>query len=128
MAAAATPVFGPGLLGSLDDLAVRCAIIAISVPAGVFLLALAQGHRLFVEPPSHTGQPLLSVGMASYIVIPMVALTSAACAGVLAVTAGWSGVRSNLQVVRAAFLVTSAVLAILMAVVYDWYLLPDLLG
>jgi hypothetical protein len=128
MAEAGTPVFGTGLRGSLDDLAVRCAIIATSIPAGVFLLALAQGHRFFVEQPSHTGQPLLSVGMASYIIIPMVAMTSAVCAGVLAVTTGWSGMKSSLQVVRAAFLVTAAVLAILMAVVYDWYLLPDLLG
>ncbi len=121
-------MFGRGLLGSLDDLAVRCAIVAIGLPALVFVVALARGHRFFVDQPGHPGQPLLAAALASYVVVPMLALAAAISGAVVALAASWAARPSALQVARSAFLVSAGVLAILMAVAYDGYLLPDVLG
>lgn len=121
-------VFGGGLLGSLDDLAVRCAIVATSVPALVFVVALVTGHRFFADEHVSPGEPLVAAALASYIVIPMLAMTSAVSATVVTVSLGWLGNATGARASRAAFLVAAGALAILMAVVYDGYLLPDVLG
>jgi len=119
--------FEHGLLGSLHELALRCSVAAICVPLAAGVVAVVSGHRFFLardgSPPS---QPVLTAAMASFVLVPMLALLGSFCAAVVAVALARSSDPRSVRAWRAAFLVAVGAWSLLMAALYDFYLLPDL--
>ena len=119
--------FEYGLVGSLHDLALRCSAVAILTPLAVGLAALASGHQFFVErEASPASGPVLAAALASFMLEPMLALVGAICGVVVAVALARAPGPRSVRAWRGAFVASVGIWAVLMAVVYDVYLLPDL--
>ncbi len=121
--------FEEGLLGSLHEMALRCCALAIFAPAAVTVAAFLAGHDFFStgEDPV-LSQPLLALALASFILVPMLALTGSVCGVLVATILLHAAGPLQLRAVRAAFLLAVGALSLAMALFYDLYLLPGLTG
>jgi hypothetical protein len=119
--------FEHGLLGSLHELALWCCTAAIGVPVIAVSLAFLGGHQFFIVrdagPPS---RPLLALVLASFILVPMLALAGAICGLTVSLGLARTSDPGPVRAWRAAFLVAVAALALLVAGAYDLYFVPDL--
>ncbi len=119
--------FEHGLLGSLHDLALWCCMAAIGAPVVAVSVAFLGGHEFFADgdsgPPS---RPLMALVLASFILVPMLALAGAICSLAVSVGLVWAGDPGPVRAWRAGFLVAVAVMALVVAAVYVLYFVPDL--
>lgn len=96
-------------------MALRCAVVAVAVPSVVFAGWLALGQSTVAASGGGSGRPVFAAIMATFVLVPMLALTAAAAAtfAVAAIArAHWSVRRRAL---RATFLASAAVWALLAA-------------
>lgn len=117
--------FEVGLARSLADLSVRCALTAMAIPAFAFLVAVALGHD-FGGSEGRASEPLMVLALGSWVLEPMLALTAVATALIASAAVLLSSAPVRLKLRLAASRVALSVLSLLLAVVYDGYLLPDL--
>jgi hypothetical protein len=116
---------GSGLLGSLDDLALRAALLALALPLGVLLIRFALGFRPgdTVAHGDITG-PLLAITLATYILVPMLALAAAAGATGVMLGAAMAQRLTFWRLWRGAFLLVVAAWAVAGAYIYDAVVIP----
>ena len=113
-----------GLLRSLAELSLRSSLFAIGIPA-----VIALGFRLTgrsVTSGSSTGDlsfPILAVAIGSFVLIPMLALTGAATAAMVAAHLLWSGRGGGWRVL---FLVCLGAWALATAYAYDTVVIPSI--
>lgn len=113
-----------GLLRSLSELSLRSSLFAIGLPAGIALAFRITGHS--VTSGSSTGDlafPVLAVAIGSFVLIPMLALTGAATAAMVAGHLLWFGRGSRW---RPLFLVCLAAWAVVTAYAYDTVVIPSI--
>ena len=119
--------FEHGLLGSLHELALWCCTIAIGLPVMAVSGALLGGHQFFAmrdyEAPS---QPVLAFVLTSFILVPMLALAGVISGVIVSLGLVRTPDPAPVRLWRAAFLVAAGALAVLVAVTYDIYFVPDL--
>lgn len=121
--------FEEGLLASLHELALRCCALAIAGPVAVAVVAFLAGHNFFStgEEPD-LSQPVLTMALTSFILVPMLALAGSLCGLVAALALVRAEGPRQVRVWRAAFLVAVGAWSLAMALFYDLYLLPGLTG
>lgn len=124
------PIWRTGLLGSLTDLSLRTSFVAIGIPLTVVAIAYATGHRVDgPDVPNHPGNALLSVMIATFVLVPMFALAGAATALIVAIRIVLvSGPGFLARTLQAAFLLAVAAWAVVTAIAYDGYVVPRLTG
>ena len=124
------PIWRTGLLGSLTDLSLRTSFVAIGVPIIVVAIAYATGHRVDgPDVPNQPGNALLSVMIATFVLVPMFALAGAVTALIVAIRIVLiSGPGFLLRTLHAAFVLAVAAWAIVTAMAYDGYVVPRLTG
>ncbi len=113
-----------GLLRSLSELSLRSSLFALGLPAGIALAFRITGHSI-TGGGSNGGLsfPVLSVAIGSFVLIPMLALTGAATAMMVAVHLLWFGRGSGW---RALFLVCLGAWALVAAYAYDTVVIPSI--
>jgi hypothetical protein len=112
-----------GLRGSLDELSLRASLIAICAPVAVVLLRLATGYSPGGDNRGDIPDPVLAIAIASFILVPMLALTGAATALVVMAATLWS--RDD-RSWRAVFLLSVGASAMATAVLYDIVVIPEI--
>jgi hypothetical protein len=124
------PIWRTGLLGSLTDLSLRTSFIAIGVPITVVAIAYATGHRVDgPDVPNHPGDALLSVMIATFVLVPMFALAGATTALIVAIRIVLvAGPGLFARTLQASFLLAVATWAVLTAIAYDGFVVPRLTG
>ncbi len=117
-----------GLIRSLNDLSLRTSFAAICLPMGVVAVAYATGNALHASDPNpDPGVPLLSLALGTFVLVPMLALTGALTAIVLAISLLWlPGAGSLTRTMHALFVLAVGVWAVVTAAAYDWYVVPRL--
>ena len=120
---------GEGLLGSLGDLSLRSSLVAICLPIAAVAWALAAGRPLDGASGAQLEGAALAAMVATFVLVPMFALTGAATA-ILVVVATLVARREPAvaRVLRAAFVFAVAALAAAMAVAYDVLAVPRITG
>lgn len=114
-----------GLIGSLGELSLRSSLVAICVPVVAVALAWAAGRPLEGSGPAHLEGPALAAMLATFVLVPMFALTGATTAIVVAGATLLSARRpTGAQLLRAAFVVAVGAWAVAMAVAYDVVVVP----
>ena len=113
-----------GLLRSLSELSFRSSLFAIGLPVAIALGFRLTGHSV-TNGSSNGGLPfaVLSVAIGSFVLIPMLALTGAATAAMVAGHVLWFG-RGNGW--RALFLVCLGAWAMVTAYAYDTVVIPSI--
>jgi hypothetical protein len=122
--AAADETRARGLLGSLEDLSFRAALFALGLALGVTVLRFASGYRVGDSGGGDVPAPILAVAIASFVLVPMLALASAASAVIVMAGAALQTHPAFARVWRAAFLVVVAAWAMVAAYVYDVLVIP----
>ena len=125
-----TPIWRTGLLGSLSDLSLRTSFVAIGVPLTVVAIAYATGNPLNgPDVPNHPNDALLSTMIATFVLVPMFALSGAVTALIVAIrlviAAGPALFARTLQAI---FLLAVGAWAVLTAITYDGFVVPRLTG
>ena len=113
-----------GLLRSLAELSLRSSLFAIGLPAGIALAFRLTGHSVTGGGSNgHLSFPVLSVAIGSFVLIPMLALTGAATAMMVAGHLLWFGRGSGW---RTLLLVCLAAWALVTAYAYDTIVIPSI--
>ena len=111
-----------GLAGSLSELALTSSLLAVCAPVLVLAINLVTGHQLNSAERSHG--PLLALAMGTFVLVPMLALTGAVSALLVAGGAIFSHPRPPQTISRTAFLLCVAAWGVVSAVVYDVVVIP----
>ena len=118
-----------GLLASLADLSLRSSLVAISVPVATVAIAWAAGRPLHETAASQLDGAALAAIVATFVLVPMFALTGAATAVVVAAaTLASHREPVGVRVSRAAFSLAVGGWAVTMAVAYDLVAVPRISG
>jgi hypothetical protein len=115
----------PGLLSSLDQLCLRAGMFALAIPVAVIALRFATGYRVGDRAGSGdlTG-PVLAVTLASFVLVPMLALASGVSALAVLLSATLEAHPVAWRIWRAASLIVVAAAALTAACVYDVVVIP----
>ena len=97
--------------------------MAMCVPPAIVGLRVATGYVPGDEASGDVPAPVLAVAIASFILVPMLALTGAAAALIVAATGPW---RTERRWWRSLFLLTVGAWALAAAVMYDILVIPEI--
>src|SRR5512140_1499362 len=114
----------PGLLGSLDQLCLRAGIFALALPVGVIAMRFATGYRIGDKAGGDINGPAFAVTLASFVLVPMLALASGASALAVMLSAALEAHPVAWRIWRAASLIAVAAAALTAAYVYDVIVIP----
>jgi hypothetical protein len=113
------------LMHGLGEVSLRASAVAIIVPFAVVVAWYATGHRLDTSQPALHGEPATMGAIASFVLIPMFALTGASTALMVGFATFAGRVSpSRRHIVETLFVLAVGAWAVLAAVVYDAVVIP----